>query len=132
MGVPAQKPEGSPTPQSRPTKLRWHDACRVAGLIDTLNDRHDKSIQTVSPSLLNPAKAAPSPNGSQPRLTQAPFASQRLMAGWPRQGRLTASAAPIEQSSTLDPTTPPPVPKSAKGTAGKEVNECMQNLYSVN
>jgi hypothetical protein len=52
------------------------------------------------------------------------------MAGWSPQGRLTASASPIEQSSTLDPTTPPPVPKSAKGRQEKE-GKTNKRKYSV-
>ena len=54
---------------------------------------------------------------------QHPSPGEALMAGWSPQGRLTASAAPIELRSTLDPTTPPPGPKSAKGRQEKRVRE---------
>jgi hypothetical protein len=84
MGVPAQKPEGLPIPEGRPTKPRWHGACRVAGLIDTLDDRLDQSTQAARPSHVTQAMAMAVASGSQPRVTKHP---SLLSVSW-RGGRL--------------------------------------------
>lgn len=120
IGVPAQKPEGLPNPWVRPAKLRWHDACRVAGLIHTLRDRHVQSIQTASTSRLNPGQGRVDHERVAAARHHAPFAFERLMAGWSPQGRLTASASPIEQARPL---TRPPRHQCRKARRGRQEKE---------